>query len=362
MLFHYAVEATEENWLHDSICAILSAGMDQIDVGREPACWPDCLPEEHRDRLSSRTGIRDHSQKFFDKYTGYDIENRQRIRNALSTQNALPDIFNGQSDRVTLDQMPEDIRDAIRELFRYAFGLLTEVGLRDRHYEAIYRELSRKFCPFCGLERLSAPGQPRHDLDHYLLFSVYPFAGANLRNLVPMGDRCNKSFKREIDVIFDPDTSTRRRCCDPYSGSRIALELTQTKLLSEDRAIRPQPNWSLTFTGADSDRIATWDATFQIQERYTDVLDDEFASWLRGFAAWSGHPMSTASINDVQSAVAALSNYIELIDIQGLDDSNFLKKAVFGLLRDHCRNGPDAEIIAHWLQTLVDEFSFEEVA
>ena len=362
MLFHYAIEATEENWLHESICFVLTNGMDQIDVGAQPQGWPDCLPEEHRIRLSARTGIRDHSQKFFGKYVGYNAEQRQSIRRALTTQNALPEIFDGHSDRITLEELPADVKKVVNDLFGYAFGLLTDLDIRDRHYEAIYAGLPRKFCPFCGLERLSKPGQPRHDLDHYLLLSVYPFAGANLRNLVPMGDRCNKSFKRQVDVIFDVGANTRRRCCDPYSGPGFNPVLSESSLLDDDQAVSHQPTWYLAFAGGDEDRAATWDDTFQISRRYTDVLDEEYHRWLRAFANWCGDPRNTASITDTPSAVAALDHYIELIQFEGLDDSNFLKRAVFRMLRDQCANGPNAETIASWLLALLEGFALDQAA
>tara|TARA_R100000406_G_scaffold95183_4_gene88783 strand:- start:690 stop:1778 length:1089 start_codon:yes stop_codon:yes gene_type:complete len=362
MLFHYAIEATEENWVHDSIVAILDAGMDQIDIGGQPQGWPNCLPPEHQNKLSTRTGIRDHSQRFFEKYASYNNQDRQRIRSALSSQNALPDIFDGASARITLEQLPVDAREVIKKFFEYAFDLLTAVGLRDQHYRSIFKRLPRKFCPFCGLERLSAPGQPRHDLDHYLAITVYPFAAANLRNLAPMGDRCNKSFKRKADIVFDAETNTRRKCCDPYLGPDFGLELNESELLNEGEAVRSQPTWSIVFTGGDNDCAATWDSTFQIRKRYADVLNDEYASWLRSFAVWCGHPANVISITDVPSAVASLDHYVDLIEIQGLDDSNFLKRAVFGMLRDQCRDGPNAEVIANWLAGMVNEFAIEEAA
>ncbi|WP_282676693.1 hypothetical protein [Serratia marcescens] len=79
-----------------------------------------------------------------------------------------------------------------------------------------YQELSRKYgyriikasglkvCPYCGAEEINTIiGRRKHrpDIDHFLPKSKYPFFSASLFNFIPAGGICNKSFKREDDLI-----------------------------------------------------------------------------------------------------------------------------------------------------------------
>ena len=93
-------------------------------------------------------------------------------------------------------------------------------------------------CPFCGCEYFDAPGAPREDLDHYLPKSLYPFAAANLRNLVPMGMKCNERYKLAQDILRDA-AGVRRRSFDPYAERQIKVILDNSVPLAARTAKRP---------------------------------------------------------------------------------------------------------------------------
>lgn len=362
MLFHYAVEATEDNWLHDTIVEMLSAGMDELDAGEPLSPWPDCIPAVRLDILSARTGLRDRRAKFFCKYSALTQQARMDVRGALTTQNAIPAIYDGQSPWVRLEDLPPTIREPAKELFRFAFGLLTPLELRDRHYNIIWQQLPAKTCPFCGLERLSHPEEPRPDLDHYLSISSYPFAGANLRNLAPMGDRCNKAFKGTTDVVFDNVANNRRKCCDPYLGPHFSISLNASELLSGDGAIRPLPRWVLEFIGTETHCASTWNSVFHIERRYYHVLNDEYRGWVAHFGKWCADPRSGVEITDIASVIAALDQHLGIIlQEEKFVDVNFLKHATFQMLRTKCAVGPDAQRVADWLQEVVSSYASEIV-
>ena len=79
-------------------------------------------------------------------------------------------------------------------------------------------------CPFCALEYFDAPGAPREDLDHYLAVSRYPFAAANLRNLTPMGMKCNERHKGDGDILRD-EAGNRRQSFDPYVERELQVSV-----------------------------------------------------------------------------------------------------------------------------------------
>lgn len=358
MLFHYAVAATNDNWLHDTLKQILLAGMDELDADQALSTWPACIPANRRAALSAKTGLRDRRKEFFDAFAALDQPARNAVRSALVAQNAIPAIFDGVSPWVRLEELANSIREPAKELFKFAFGLLTAVGLRDEHYRLIWQNLTMaKICPFCGIERLKHPNQPRPDLDHYLPISRYPFAGANLRNLVPMGGDCNTAFKGQIDVVFDADTNMRRRCCDPYAGPVFSVSLDGTDLFQNDGTIHLLPAWNIALLGNDDHRAATWEAIFQIKRRYSDLLNEEYHSWIDHFGRWCADERSGVALTDVASVVAAINQYYDTILQEGLADTNFLKRATFQMLRCKLQVGPDADRIADWLRFLVAGFS-----
>lgn len=230
--------------------------------------------------------------------------------------------------------MPWPIREPIQELFGFAFGLLADLAVRGQHYAAIYAAVPEHICPFCGTEYFDAPGAPREALDHYLTKSLYPFAAANLRNLVPMGSKCNSSYKLASDLLRRGDGS-RRVAIDPYNHSKLSMSLDYSEPFNG--ATEHTPNWTIRFD-VETDAVSTWDEVFSVRERYRrDHLDPSYRSWLDLFGKFvrreGVHPDSD------QTLIAALRRLEELFGDSGLQDKAFLKAAVFRMLRRHCEAG-----------------------
>lgn len=353
MLFCYPADANDDNWLHDTVLQILFSGMDQIDAGQAPDPWPGCIPADRVEELGSRHGLRDRRNTFLTAYESLDLVERTAVREAVGIQNAFPALFDGVSACVRLKDLPDSIRKPAEDLFRFAFELLTPLGLRDAHYHKIYDQLQARICPFCGIERLDAPGQPREDLDHYLPITTYPFAGANLRNLSPMGGRCNGPFKRALDVLFDAATDNRRRCSDPYGGPTFEISLANS-VPFEGKTVGSIlcPEWNIEFVGLDPVAAETWNSVFKIRDRYvSSLLNPEFRDWMSHFANWAVR--SDLTISDKDETVDALGKYVTTCIQEGLAESAFLKRAMFGMLRDHCADGPQSERLVSWLISLV---------
>lgn len=59
-------------------------------------------------------------------------------------------------------------------------------------------------CPYCNAEEIrSVKGKKRHrpDIDHFLPKAKYPFFAASINNFIPAGGACNRSFKRDVDLM-----------------------------------------------------------------------------------------------------------------------------------------------------------------
>lgn len=330
MLYGYPTEAVAENWLHETLCTVVNTINAKAAANEKLPTWAEIIPEANRDALKSKRGLKSKIKDFNDAFRGLSDIEKTAVFQSLNDQNKLPTLLTCESHCTCLEDMPVSIRKPIKELFVFAFGLLSDLGIRDRHYVLIYKAAAYHLCPFCGLEYFEAPGATREDYDHYLWKDSYPFAAANLQNLAPMGGKCNSGYKKTQDMLKNGD-GVRRRSFNPYNTTGVAVSLDGSVPFEGKDG---QPRWQIEFTPA-AEESATWDDVFHIRERYVrDVLDPDFKGWLRDFRAWC-HSAQVAPKTGVE-VIAALDRFIPTLEEQGLRDRAFLKAAVFKMLRRHC--------------------------
>ncbi len=337
MLFGYALASTAENWLHESLVEMVTTIHADLAAGNPNAGWPDIIPVAHREALRRRFGLRDRLNAYRTAVATLTSEQRLQIATCLVQQNRIHELCRCEEDCEQLDQLPAECRAPLDSLFGYAFDLLTKIGIRDRHYAAIYNRTLYHVCPFCGCEYFDAPGAPREDLDHYLPKSRYPFAAANLRNLVPMGMRCNERYKVANDILRDED-GHRWPVFDPYAAPTVSVSLTDSvPFAGEDGTT---PDWSIAFEPDVSECVA-WDKVFHVRERLKrDVLDTTFLRWLGEFSSWFKRRIGVAA-PDSATVQGALLTYAEDMELLGLNAREFLRAPVFRMLYHHCANGND---------------------
>ncbi len=359
MLFTYPPKALEHNWLNQTVIDIIRHGMDEIAAGRAAPKWPICIPQARRAILEGRTGIRDRLKNIWKVFGDLGTAERTILREALESQTDLPAILSNGSSCVQIGKFSPSVKDAITGLFRFLFDLLSEIkvgpsSIRDRHYLVIYEEFKRsKICPFCGIGYFRAPGAPRHDLDHYMLISKYPFAGADLRNLPPMCSECNSDFKGTADLLHD-DQGSRRASCDPYGGPTFRISLANSRPF-RGKTINgiSYPLWSIEFQGGGAAQAETWDKVFKIRERYErDILDADFISWLGHFAQW--YRLSKSGLLEDDRIAASLPEYITTVIQDGWADRAFLKVEVFKMIDSECRHGTRGNDTRLWLKSVVE--------
>lgn len=337
MLFGYPPAATQNNWLHDCVLAAVNNVHALVDAKKRYPPWPEILPIEHQATLRSRTGLRDRLKAYNIALRKLSLQSeRDAVQAAVTDQNRIAELLSNASNCAALDALPTAIHDAVTSLFDFAFGLLTDLKVRDEHYKAIYDAAIEHVCPFCGTEYFDAPGAPREALDHYLAKSRYPFAAANLRNLVPMGHKCNSNYKLAVDVLYDAG-GVRRVAFDPYNHAKIGIVLDDSDPFDGTKS--HMPRWRIAFD-PDAPAVSTWDAVFSIRERYQrDHLDEGYLAWLGEFRNWA---RSADRRGDTDAAlVDALTRFEQYCADNGMRDKAFLKAAVFRMLRLRCEQGHD---------------------
>lgn len=336
MLFGYPVAATHNNWLHECLCEALRNVHAAVDAGMRYPGWPQILPLAHQPKLRKRRGLRDRMSSYNWAIRQLSRSDRDSVLQAIEDQNRIPDLLAGLRECATINDLPLAVREPVTALFDFAYELLAPLGLRDPHYTAIYDYIPEHVCPFCGTEYFEAPkeGAPREELDHYLAKSLYPFAATNLRNLVPMGHKCNASYKRTSNLLRCSG-GMRRVAFDPYDHAKCDVNLDESDPFNG--VTSNTPRWIIRFE-PDSPAVMTWEDVFKVRERYCrDWLDPSFGSWLdlfRRSALRSGKGLGAN-----HEIVEALRWYEDLWVMQGMQQQAFLKAAVFRMLRLHCEAG-----------------------
>ena len=287
MLSNYPIEATRENWLHEALVSMITSLHQKLDVGNNIAStqanWigfvEPLIDEPFREKIVSAHGIRDRFFHYKEIVKPLLPLERQTILTTMTAQNQITTLLDGTSNIVLLDEYP-DIHEAVHDLFVFCFGKLTELGVRERQYQIIYDSLSDKICPFCGIDRLNHSDQVAQDQDHYLVKSKYPFAAANMENLVPMCISCNRDYKKSVDILHD-ENGVRRQVFNPYNCEPPNISLINS-IVSTDISL-PIPEWQIEFQPANEE-AETWDNVFQIRTRYKrDILGVHYNSWLESF-------------------------------------------------------------------------------
>ncbi len=340
MIFGYPLAATTENWLHKCLFEILQSIHAHLDKGENLPVWPAIIPTEYLDRLKSRTGVRDRLDAYQKALVDLSRVEQHQILRALKNQNEIALLLSCQFECEAITDLPSSIREPVKNLFAFAFSLLTDFEIRDQHYEIIYNSVSHHICPFCGFEPFDAPGARREALDHYLPEHKYSFAAVNLRNLVPMGHKCNSGYKLAQDMLRRED-GTRRKSFDPYNHpGTVKISLINSEPFAGEvgNTGEPLPKWKVEFS-PNSEESTTWNDVFDIETRYKrDVLDEAFNNWLLGFRYWCRDPRKTLP-GSADEWVESIEGYAMYHEALGLCDRAFLKAAVFRMLHTHCKNG-----------------------
>jgi hypothetical protein len=326
MLFGYPLDSTSENWLHDFLVETITIINKNINDGKAMEEWPDFISDAYKDKMKSRYGIRDRLATYKEEAAKLSEAERAKISLMLKEQNLIATLLSAKTSCGKLADLPASIQDSIKKLFEFAFGLLTDLGVRDRQYKRIHSEIDSKVCPFCGFEYFSAPKSKREALDHYLVESKYPFAAANLRNLVPMGGKCNSQYKHAEDVLWRVD-GNRRIVFDPYLTGTQTLSLDNSKI--NNTLIGPLVSeWVVEFSYA-GEEVTTWDEVFSLRKRYKeDVLNEEtIKQWMNEFKSWCLR--SKQNLTDRLSVGVAIEAYSGFLTDCGFNDRAFIKAAVF---------------------------------
>lgn len=346
MFYKYPAAATAENWLHEFLVTTIKSMHLNATPGKRLLKWPDCIPTRHRNTLKGYTSLKDGLKSYEKALRKIDKPAQDRVLKCVEEQNRIEELLAATLSCDKLNDLPKAIQLPIKNLFNCAFGLLTPLGIRDRQYELIYEAAQEKVCPFCYCEDFDAPNRPRYELDengkqirealdHYLPRDAYPFAASNLRNLAPMGGRCNH-YKHDTDIINRLD-GTRRRVFFPYSGNGIQITLNKSKPFTGNDKVTP--NWQIEFVPS-SEETKTWDEVFFLSKRLRrNVLNQSYQRWLKQFCYWYVEKHKKRNPTNVEITSALEDHYSDLVLLRALKGREYFRGLVIQMLRHQCSRG-----------------------
>jgi hypothetical protein len=209
-----------------------------------------------------------------------------------------------------LDSRLKELNREVKELFRHLYDetisattflrAISGASMFD-HYRK-FRSINAIVCPFCGIEDYpDKKSGSRASYDHYLARALYPFAGVNFENLVPMCKGCNEwPNKHHNDILFtSKKRGKRRQVFFPYgdkSGIKVKVACV-TKPSLEKKAGK----WQVTLepvNAKDSEKVKTWSRVFRLSPRLEARLEEKFDVWTRYFLA--------STFENAQCSVTAL--------------------------------------------------------
>ncbi len=292
MFFRYPIEAIADNWLHDCLAEMIHSVKCAVTASATPTAWPDIIPAARRNELEARHGLRDRWKTFVEKLVALPKVDALDVLTTFDSQNAIAALLDGTRTCKRTRDLPETIQAAVKDLFTFAYELVRDGEIRAAAYKIIDEKRPQKMCPFCGYEPMSAVGLPKDALDHYLCKEHYSFAAANLRNLAPIGHKCNSSYKLAKDVIVKDD-GTPRRAFDPFKCNPVQVQEVLDQL---DPASRTA-TWDVQFDQI-SEEVDTWNDVFSIKLRFEAEVLTEYEQWLRWFGDWARQENARSGTTD----------------------------------------------------------------
>lgn len=221
-------------------------------------------------------------KKIFEIFKTLDDIQLQQLKYWYRVNNDIETLCEGLESPIMYRELKYFNEELTREL-KALYGVLynkkiiglktirNKIGKIDQHYKAFMKENNKEVCPFCGIHPMKGIYHTKREAyDHFLPKGQYPFNSINFKNLAPMCNECNSSYKLENNPIFNK-SKERRRAFYPYRAHAIVLAISVSLELADYEHIEPD-EVGISFASPSNDEVETWNSLFGIQERYKTVI------------------------------------------------------------------------------------------
>tara|TARA_B100000949_G_C14242973_1_gene434487 strand:- start:68 stop:1168 length:1101 start_codon:yes stop_codon:yes gene_type:complete len=214
------------------------------------------------------------------------------------------------------------------------FGFLNKTLIGE--YDSAFMEQNNKqVCPYCALTHLKANNHSyREAYDHYIPKGSYPFNVLNFRNLSPMCNECNSTYKLSVSPLYPIDPlkggNQRTKAFYPYADCHpeflFKIEINNSNILD----LKPNDISIVIETEGDfEEEIETWLRVFGIEERYKASLcsPNDGIFWFSSIADEFENAVEQSEINDANKFYEKVLKVAEKYPLseKGFLKSGFLK-------------------------------------
>lgn len=290
--------------------------------------------DEFTIRVNRSPELKNHIKEFFNAYKYLlpleKADFLQRFRDSQLITELLRNDATPNATALQLISLPSDtlhpekcMQTVTKKLFIYLYENTLKSDAT-KHYRNYYDLLQNKYCPFCGIEKLTRPTQRKADYDHLMYKDTYPFMAVNMHNLVPIGTDCNRDFKKTQDILFK--NGIRRAFLNPFETNYpLTIDLQGSTLpTSQNRTGQWQVNFSI-----NDNIVASWDDVFHIKSRYQAELSERFDGWKRIFI--NEYKGQIQGVNILKDAFKTRANsFLDYL----YEDSNILRYGLFSFLAE----------------------------
>lgn len=273
----------------------------------------------------------DRVKNIFDIFKTFNTYELKKIKRWYYANNNIEKLCKGDLKPIVYKDLKVFNKDLAEELSKLYSKLYNKkiIGLKDvrdnigssieSHYKDFMTTNNKEICPFCGLHTMKSIYHTKRDAyDHYLPKGRYPFNSINFKNLAPMCQECNSSYKLENNPIFEK-TGRRRKAFYPYMSidSDIKIEVL---LSARNSSQITKSNITINLLSENVDEVNTWDKLFGIKERYRAVC----------LGTSDGKEWLTQILDDWKQIGKTTDEYMALLKIQSIrepfNEKRFIKK------------------------------------
>jgi len=232
-----------------------------------------------------------HVELIFKEFKKLEKKDKKILKNWYRVNNNIGQICNNRKIHPVNYEKLEYNYPALGKLFKSFYGklygkespfnLATFGNFKNNiknHYNDFMEVNDEEICPFCGLKEIKGRNHSKREAyDHYLPKGKYPFNSVNFKNLVPMCNDCNSSYKLEQELHLEikgkknKKTYKRRKSFYPYTYKKWIININfELKTLDINNLKKKKFDIKISTLDEFShkDQLTGWKEVFGIEERY----------------------------------------------------------------------------------------------
>lgn len=217
------------------------------------------------------------------------------LRKAIINNNRIRELCKGEIEPVLYSEIEAVNSDLAKNLKSFCDNLYDE-SIKKAPFYSKYKTIDNYYnflvgksltCRACGRPTvLTKFNSYRSGLDHYLPRKHYPFSAINFKNLIPICDNCNESYKNQKDPLIivrnkgrANEQRIKTKAYFPFSEYTLDIAINLNFTVNYNANLTPE-EVEISFNCIDhQEEVNNWDRLFGIKENYkAEICSDEMYS------------------------------------------------------------------------------------